>query len=317
MATLAFSGFGTTWQDVLGLLGGDAYAAADVAKRKATVGAGSSTSAIVVTDTTGFAAADKININTGEFAAEGETVVIASITASVAGGTDGTLTLDADEGLLSAAPAAGDVVNDGPEVIERVMVDVEGQIEARLPSRYSDMLRQIGGEILARHALGSPTVFTLARAAADASGAGTQWANRTNGTVFLWESLSGRWADRWGKELDDADYEVSGQTVTLDASLSDGASLVAQYNYAMTAATAPKCLRQILRKLAAAEAGRIIGLDTEPSRAQYIDQLREEADAELERLGGGKQTIPELEKIELYEDTKHMPGITIGRMERA
>ena len=316
MATLSFSAFGTTWREVLGLLGGDAFHASDVAKRTAVVGSGSTTSAIVVANTVGFTVGDKININTGDFPAEGETVVISAITDAVAGGDAGTLTLDEDEGLLSVAPSSGDVVNDGPEVVERILEHLEGYVESRLPARYARMLRVVEGEVLSNYAIDGPTEFTLALATADASGAGTQYANRTNGTVFLWLSLTGRWTDRWGAEMDDSEYSVDGQTVTLDVPLSDASRLITQYEYAMTAAAAPACLGRIIRKLAAKEAASIIGLDQEPTRGQYIADLRDEAEEEMDRISDGKQTVPEFDAIQLYEDTRRMPGVSMGRLER-
>ena len=316
MATLAFSAFGTSWQGVLGLLGGNALTASDVATRLATVGGGSSTTALVVADATGFAVGDKININTGVFSAEGETHTITSITSAVAGGTDGTINV-ADADAFTAAPSSGDIVNDGPEQIETMLERVEAYIESRLPQRYADMLRRIDGEVLCEYAQDSPTTFTLAMAAADATGTGTAWVNRTNGTVFVWRNLTGKWGDRWGSELGDSEYSVSGQTLTLDVALADTDRLVVQYDYAMAASAAPPSLGRITRYLAAYEVGELVGLGSDPTRSEAVLAYRDRAEEELDRLGEGNQKIPEFEKIVQYEDRARPTGVTSGGLARS
>lgn len=308
MATLAFSAFGTSWQEVLGLLGGDAFSASDAAKRRVTVSAGSTTTAVNVASTTGFVAGVKVNINTGTFPPEGETKTITIV-------TDAT-TLGFADDAWSTAPANGDVLQDGPEQIETILERLEGYIESRLPGIYARMLRRIDGEVLAEYAQDSPTAFTLTLATADASGAGTQWANRDNGTVFLFLNLRGQWADRWGWEENDSRYSVSGQTLTINTALSDGDRLIVQYDYAMTAAAAPKALGRIIRRLAAAEVAELIGLGQEPTRGEYTDELQSRAEEELTRIADGGQTIPEFEKLILYEDTKRSTGVTSGSLSR-
>ena len=161
MATLEFNGFGVGWRDVLARLGGDAMTPSDVARAKATVGVGSTTAAIVVDSTAGFAAGDKVSICTGAFPDEGEAHTIAAV-------TDAT-TLDFTGDLWSAAPASGDELTDGPERIEDVLLALEAEVESRLPEPYCSMLRKVAGEVLTRRAMGTETVFTLALSAATAA----------------------------------------------------------------------------------------------------------------------------------------------------
>ena len=287
MASEQYGYFGVTWDEVIALLGGDSITASDVAKRKTTVGAGSTTTAIVVGSTIGFAAGDKVNINTGDYPPEGETHAITEVTSATV------LGFDDDE--WATAPANGDTLNDGPEQVELIQEHIEAEIESRLPDRYARALRAIEGEVLCRYAQGTETSFTLSIATPTAD------------TLYLWKNLRGTWKDRWRfGEMASSEYSLSDCTVTVDA-LAEGTSLIAEYKHNLS--SPPPLLARVMRLLSAAEVADVFGLSAEPTPGAAVERYRTEGKEILDQLVSGGRTIPMFERVNMFDDVVQTRGV--------
>jgi len=282
--------FGATVADALRHLPGALVA--DFAQHTTAVRPESTPSVILVDTTAGLAAGQKININTGIFPPEGESRVIESI--------DSATQLTVAQ-AFSMAPVSGDVVNDGPAVVEAAMSHAEALVEARLPDRYRRLLTRVEGEVIVAAATAGQLTAVLGLAAAD--------------NLVLYANYTGPYADRSPADaMDPSAYELGedGQIVTFSPALTEGTRIVADYDHDL--ADGIGVLADLLAEVAAVRLARfVLG-----HRPEWVEALAAEANERLAALAEGRSGVPELDIIRLYDDWERtVAGTRVGYLERS
>jgi len=287
MANYAF--FGATVDDVVRHLPGALVA--DFAQSTTTVQTGTTDTVLKLDSTAGFAAGNKLHINTGTFPPEGETRTIKSIDSATQ------LTLAT---AFSAAPVSGDVVNDGPAVAEAAMAQAEGWVAARLPERTRRLLRRVEGEVVVPCASAGQLTAVLSLPAA------------TNLTLYA--DYIGPYADREPADaMDPSAYELNadGDIVAFAPALDEGTRIVADYDTSLSEGIG--VLADLLAELAAARLARFV-LAHQP---EWVASLATEAADHLAAVADGRCGIPELDAIALHDDWQRSAGTTrVGYLER-
>jgi hypothetical protein len=297
--------FGATWGDVVARIGGTNFNVQDFASLRATVASGSSATVVQVDSTEGFAAGQKININTASFPEQGETRTIESVDSATQ------LTVAT---AFSSVPTAGAVAHDGPEQVEACMAAAEAEIESLLPARYRAMLSRVEGEVIVRRAASGQTAATLCQTA-------LPFAAAPSG-VKLYRNYRGDWADRQeSDEMAAGEFSVDGRTVTFAAGLSEGDRVVAEYAHGLD--VAPPLLTDLLVDLAACAAAERAHLDLGSPEAAWLTAVVKRALGRLEGLAatgdGPPRGIPEFDDIPLYNDWRREParGVASGNVHLA
>ena len=294
--TAKYTFFGAAWRQVVARLGGTEFNVQDFASLTATVDEDSTASVLKVDSTDGLAAGQKININTGDFPEQGETRTIESV--------DSATQFTVGE-AFSSAPAAGDVVNDGPEQLEAAMAWAEAEVEAQLPSRYRALLSRVEGEVIVRRATAGQTTATLCNIALPFAAAPTG--------VVLYRNYRGEWPDRTASDaMAASEFSLDGRAVTFTGALAEGDQVVAEYGHALAAA--PRVLRDLLIDLAAWRAAQRAQLGHDAGPAAWVNSLRDSAAARLESMATGTppRGIPEFDDLALIDDWRRERARGVG-----
>ena len=300
MASSRYNFFGATWQDVVARLGGQPLSIQDFAASLRRVLAGSTQSVIVVESTEGLVAGQKVNINTGVFPPEGETRVVASVDSA----TQFTVSTP-----FSAAPAEGDVVNDGPEQLERDLAWAENEVVSLLPARYRRLLSRVEGEVVCRRAAPGQTSVVLCNIPNPFT--------TSPSNVRLYLNYSGDWHDRRpSDQVDEGDYSIEGRVVTFAAPLGEGDSLLAEYDHDL--ATPPRILTDATVDLAAYRAAQRAHLDHQGGEVEWVLRYFKEAQGRLGGVATGQRGIPEFDDLCLWADWQRQSaaGFQAGHLYR-
>lgn len=287
MANYAF--FGATVEDAVRHLPGALVA--DFARCVTTVRPDSTDTVLKVDSTAGFAAGQKIHINTGAFPPEGETRVVESI--------DSATQLTVAE-AFSAAPVSGDAANDGPAVAEAAMGQAEARVEARLPDRYRRLLRRVEGDVVVPAATEGQLTAVISLPAASG--------------LALYADYAGPYADRTPADAMDASaYGLNddGDIITFSPALVEGTRIVADYGHTLSEGIG--VLADLVAELAAARLARFV-LGHQP---EWVESLAADAADHLAAVADGRCGIPELDTIQLYDDWERTAtGTRVGYLER-
>ncbi len=300
MASSRYNFFGATWQDVLARLGGEPFSIQDFASAQRRVLAGSTQSVIRVESTEGFEAGQKININTGAFPPQGETRAIASVDSATQ------FTVDSP---FSAAPAEGDVVNDGPSQLELDLAWAESEVVSLLPARYRRLLSRVEGEVVCRRAADGQTTVTLCDIPNPFTSAPSN--------VRLYLNYAGDWHDRRPSDrMAEGDFTVEGRVVTFASSLSDGDTVLAEYDHDLS--SPPRLLTDATIDLAAYRAAQRAHLDHQGGEVEWVLRFFKQAHGRLAGVVAGERGIPEFDDLRLWGDWQRQPraGFLAGHLYR-
>ena len=280
--------FGASVSDVLAYLPSAGWA--DVATVRRTIAQGSTTTTLVVDSSVGFEAGGLVHVPVA-----GHEEV--RMTGQILSATSFSLTQ-----ALSAAPAVGDVVDDGPEVVWRELVRAESFVLSKLPERYRRLIDRVDGELIVRSAEQGQQTAQLALPPA--------------GTVKLCKNYSGLLEDLApDDELDPAAWSCEDQTITFAPTLEQGDRVLASYD----AAPATICILQtLLVDLATWRLGRKLFGQLSSVTPEWLLSFHDRGEKVLDEIFTTGRGIAELDAIVLFEDWQRPThGIAWGVVERS
>jgi len=283
-----FSLFGASHADVLSFLPAAGYG--DVASVRRTVAQGSTAETIVVDSTVGLDAGDLIHVRIAE---HDETREIETI--------DSATELTVAE-AFSAAPAAGELLDNGPQIVHRELIRAESLVISKLPERYRRIIERVEGELIVRTAEPGQTAASLGLPPA--------------GSVTLYRNFTGMLEDLpLADELDPSAWSLDEQAVTFDPPLTEGDRILASYDVAIGPVT---ILQTVLLDLAAFRVGRMLFGQLDAATPEWLDSFRDRAEQTLDQIASTGRGIPELDSLSLYEDWQRPNrGIVAGVVERS
>jgi len=286
--TPQFSLFGASSSDLLASLPAAGYG--DVASVRRTAAQGSTAETIVVDSTVGLEPGDLIHVRIAEHDETREIETIDSATEFTVAEA------------FSAAPATGELVDNGPQVIQRELVRAESLVISKLPERYRRLVERVDGELIVRNAEPGQASASLGLPPA--------------ATVKLYRNFAGMLEDLpLAGELDASAWSLDEQAVTFDPPLAEGDRILASYDVAIGPVT---ILQTVLLDLATYRVGRMLFGQLDAVTPEWLNSFRDRAEQVIDEIASSGRGIAELDSLSLYEDWQRPNrGIISGVVERS
>jgi len=278
--------FGAAVDDVMGYLLGAGFG--DVATVRRTVGEGSTGSLVVVDSTVGLCGGDRVHAVVG---GHDETGVIDEVVSA----TSFSVTPGFSDG-----PAAGSLVDNGPEFVWRELVRAESFVVSKLPERYRGLIDRVVGEVVVGCAEEGQSTAVLGLTPA--------------GTVRLYRNVEGLVEDLGPDDEMAGGWSLEGRTITFSPGLTRGERVLASYE--VTELELP-VLGTLLMDLATYRVGRkLVGM-FERATPEWLVSFRDRGEGTLEEIFSRGRGIPELDGLRLWEDWERPGGgVRCGVVER-
>jgi len=279
--------FGASVDDVLGYLPGAGFS--DVATVRRRIQQGSTSTTIIVDSTAGLQAGDYVHAPISEHGEAREIEQIVSATS-----------FSVTE-AFSAAPDAGDFVDNGPECIRRELVRAESFVTSKLPERYRRLIDRVEGEVIVDSAQEGQDSATLGLA--------------TAGNVKLYKNFAGILNELGPEdELPDTAWSRDGQNITFDPALVEGDRVLASYDVAIGTVC---ILRTLLTDLATFRVGRSLVGQFDRVTPEWLLSFRDRGEKRLEEVFSTGRGIGEFDGLKLYEDWERPGhGVRCGVVEK-
>ena len=280
--------FGAGVSDVLAYLPG--AGPADVASVRRVVGSGSTAENVVVDSTVGLAAGDLVHAVVSGHDEMREIDEVVS-------GTSFSVTE-----AFSGAPAAGSIVDNGPEVVWRELVRAEGFVISKLPERYRKLLDRVDGEVIVRSAAAGQTSALLGL-------------EPVEGDVKLYKNFAGLLEELGpDDEMDAGEWSLSERAITFSPGLAEGDRVLASYGVGVLSLCV---LQTVLVDLATYRVGRLLVGQLAKVTPEWMLSFRDRAERVLDEICSAGRGVAELDGLVLYEDwTRPNRGVACGSVER-